>query len=468
MADSLRCVLVASIVALVLPAAAWAESISYVEGGNVYISTTDGARRVPITSNGSADSPYTLAGHADSGRTIAAFGPVSSRTWFIFNPDGTSTGEGPNLVPMKHCGNPSVGPVNPRIEPAGDLVAYNYYCNYGFSNNFAISTRLVVDNPKYYTAGPNTPDIGSDWYYPTWLGKRLVVGDTQKIFVQDENAGNPFSTNFTAWILPDPGEKLTRMEVSRAGGRAVLDYSLNDVAKIAIGTFSGTPPSTPDWAVPCTLDAATGAPTQGTLSPDGTKLAWIDNDGVKIAQVDLGQPGCVAAGSVRTLSAGGSQPRFSAYTIPEPAPPPADPGTGTGGGQTLPAGGGTQQPTGGGTTAKPVLGVTIPAAAKLAALIKGLVVSFDVNQPGIVEAALTMPAKQAKKLGVARVAAANVRLGFARKVVTAAGKGKLTVKLTKKAKKRARRLKGKTVTLRTTFKPKTGTPVVSVKKVRVR
>src|SRR3954454_19637544 len=88
---------------LALPAHAAAESISYVEGGNVFLSTADGARRVPITSSGTNDSPYTLAGTADSGKTLTAYGGLGHETWFFFNPDGTNSGDQPNIVPMQQC-----------------------------------------------------------------------------------------------------------------------------------------------------------------------------------------------------------------------------------------------------------------------------------------------------------------------------------------------------------------------------
>ena len=447
-------------VTLALPQTAAAESLSYVEGGNVFISTSDGSRRVQITSAGTSDNPYILAGHADSGRTIASYGPLGSQTWFIFNPDGTNSGDGPNLVPMKNCGNPSVGPISPRLHPDGDIVAFNYFCNQPLGGGYTL--YLAVDLPKYYTAGSNSQPISSNLFEPSFLGKRLLVEGGGNIQLQGDDPNDPFTTQpFNDWVLPDPNENLTRAEVARSGGRMVIDETLSNVKQIIIGTYS----QIGEFTTACTLSA--GAPSDGTFSPDGTKLAWLNSAGLQVGQLDLAQPGCIVAGSVKTLSATGSQPRFSNYTIPEPVQtPPGGGGTGT---QT-PGSGGTQtqtQPQGGGAVA-PLLTATAAARVKLAQLLKGLVVSFDVNQAGVVEAALLMPAKQAKKLGVARVAAAQARLGFARKTVAAAGKGKLTVKLTKKAKKRAKRLKGKTVTLQTTFKPTTGTPVVSAKKVRIR
>jgi hypothetical protein len=439
--------------ALALPQAARAESVSYVEGGNVFIATPDGARRVQITTSGTNDSPYTLAGTADSGKTQTSYGSPS--TWFSFNPDGTSTGEQPNLVPMRQCGAAfgSIGPIAPRLDPSGDMVVFNYFCN-GPISNPTITNYLQVDLPKYYTSSTNAQPVGSDLNFGSFFGKRLIVEDTN-ILIQDDDPNNPFTTNFSDWVLPDPGEDLTRAEVARGGGRMVIDETLNGTKQIIIGTFANIF----EFTTVCTL--AAGAPSEGTFSPDGTKLAWTDSAGVRVGQLDLARSDCIVPGSVKTLSATGSSPRWSAYTVPEPVQnqTPSNPNGTTNPQQPQ------QQTTG---PPAPTVTVAVAATAKLKQLVKGLVVGYDVNTAGVIASALTMPAKQAKKLGVARVSAAQVRVAFARKTVAAAGKGKLTLKLTKKAKKRAKKLKGRTLTLRTIFTPKAGTPVVTVKKLRIR
>src|SRR3954454_2667891 len=183
---------------LALPAHAAAESISYVEGGNVFLSTPDGARRVPITSSGSAGSPYTLAGTADNGKTLTAFGG-SSATLFSFNPDGTSSGDQPNLVPMKQCGGiSSVGPIDPRLHPDGDIVAFNYFCNY-FGGNF--DDDLAVDLPKYYTSSTSATPLATDLNFPSFLGKRLLVEGGGHIQLQGDDPNDPFTTQpFSDWV----------------------------------------------------------------------------------------------------------------------------------------------------------------------------------------------------------------------------------------------------------------------------
>ena len=446
---------------LALAGTAHAESISYVEGGNVFLAPSDGSRRVQITTQGTTDAPYTLAGTADDGRTVASFGPSSSKTFFFFNPDGSAGSDGPNLVPMQQCEIPSVGPLAPRLNPAGDYVTYTYFCNNGSFEGYRIDNMLTAVNPAVYTAGTNTPEIGQDFFQPSWFGNRIVALQGSNIQLQAE-ANAPYQMTFDNWIIPDPGETLHRAEVSRAGGRAIVEFTKDGVRQVTIGTYQLPPPQ--DFTMACIL-AANGNASEGTLSPDGNRIAWVDSSGLNVGQVDLAQPGCLVPGSAKVLAAGGSQPRFSAFTLP--APPPPD---GGGGGTTDPGGGGTgggttTPPPGGGTVTQTFLTAAAPAAAKLAALLKGLVVKFEVKEAGTVTSDLLMPRAQAKKLGVA----ANVKIGSGRRVMTAAGKSSLKLKLTRKARRNARRLKGKRATLRTTFRPKSGAPaVVRSKKIRIR
>lgn len=422
---------------------AQAESISYVEGGNVFLSETDGSRRVQLTTQGTPDAPYTLAGTADDGRTVTAYGPTSGRFFYFFNPDGSNGSDGPNMVPMPSCGGlSSVGPIVPRLNPDGSLVTYTYFCN--------STVTLTAVNPAVYTEGSNTPEIGTGYFQPSWFGNRLVVQTGNEIQLQEDHPDSPYRMTFNTWIVPDPGEELHRGEVARPGGRAIVEFTKDGVRQVTIGTYTLPPPQ--DFTMACIV-SANGNASEATFSADGNKIAWVDSSGLNVGQVDLGQPGCLVPGSAKVLSGSGSQPRFSAFTLPAPATGgggggggTADPGTGPGGGTTPPPGGG------GTTTA--FLTAAAPARATLAQLVKGLIVRFEVKEAGTVECVLLN---------------GRTKVGSGRKSMAAAGKGTCKAKLTRKARRAARKLRRKRLTLKTTFKPKSGAaPVVRSKKVRIR
>lgn len=300
--------ILAAVLVAVTTATAEASSLLYVKGGDVWIASAAGKDKRRVTTAGTARKPYTLAGASDSGKIVAARGS-STPTWFMYDPGGSLRNEGPNIVPMRNCGFPSVGPISPRLHPGGKLAAFWYFCN----SIGGTTPRLSVDNPDTYTAGGNSAELGTYWYDPSWFGKRLVVSDGQKIFVQNAGKNAPFVTGFTVWLLPPEGASLDRAEIARKARRFVLEVSAGGPSEIQLYTYSGTPPAG-DIKQKCSIDAA-GDPSDGTLSPDGKRVAWHDRDGVKVARVDLSRPSCVARGSTRLVASGADQPRFAGYTL---------------------------------------------------------------------------------------------------------------------------------------------------------
>ena len=218
-------------------------TLAYVRDNNVWVESPDGSLRRAITTAGTASSPYTLGGIADNGTVLAAYG--SPKTWFLFNPDGTLRKEGPNVVPMHQCGSAigSIGPLVPVLHPTRDLVAYNYICNYP-PPTYGTETRLALDDPKAYTPGTSTLDLGTSLYQPTWFGDRLVAESGGTILVQ-RAASAPYQTNFDDWLVPAAGNYFMRTEVARAQNRFLVEDQTGSAAtdSTLLGTYTGTPPS---------------------------------------------------------------------------------------------------------------------------------------------------------------------------------------------------------------------------------
>jgi hypothetical protein len=147
-------------------------------------------------------------------------------------------------------------------------------------------------------------------------------------------------------------------------------------------------------------------------------------------------------------------------------------GTGTGGTGTG-AGGGSSTGTGGTGTGAGPSGVKALAAsfsvpkAKLARVIRrGLRVRFRCSRACVAKFELLMARKAARKLMIA--AAKPVRIGKGSSRLTAAGTKTATVKLTNKAKRRLRKTRRITVTLRSTFSDSTGKKTVKTKKLTLK
>ncbi len=209
-----------------------------------------------------------------------------------------------------------------------------------------------------------------------------------------------------------------------------------------------------------------------SLSQDGTRVAYADDGGVKVAPVtDFATlvTDCVPTSPVVTISPGGRYPSLGPIDVvaiknartPPIAPPVATappstaaptPGTTTPG-VTLPAT--DPQP----TAKAPV--VTVAASAKAATLGKatGIPVTVTVAKAGKVTLSLTVSSKVLKLKGRAKT------IVLATGAATAKRNGRLTVKLkaTVAGKRVLSKLKGKALTLRITFGGRTTTKTVRLR-----
>jgi hypothetical protein len=115
-------------------------------------------------------------------------------------------------------------------------------------------------------------------------------------------------------------------------------------------------------------------------------------------------------------------------------------------------------------TTPPILGVTV-AAQKLGKVIaKGLTEIVSCNEACSIASALTVDAKTAKKLHIAR----TLVVGRAKATLTAAGKTTLKVKLSRKAQKALKKASKVKLTLRTTAKDAAGNVRTVTKRVTLK
>ena len=131
----MRAALIAILCLLALAPAASASSIAYIDGGEVWLSSLDGTQKVRLAGhvvNGSGETEKWLAVAAsDSGRIVAVRnfpGRIASFSWFkVWEPDGTSTVEGPLNAPSGWT---------IYVYPLGfDVTADGKHMVYGYSNS---------------------------------------------------------------------------------------------------------------------------------------------------------------------------------------------------------------------------------------------------------------------------------------------------------------------------------------------
>jgi hypothetical protein len=390
---------------LVAPAVANADSIVYIDQGNVWTASPDGAHKVQLTTGGQWHSPT----QADNG-TIAAVegtGPIT-----VMAPDGrplhtittpqAKSGDGGTFAPR---------PVDLSFSPDGSKLAYSYVA----SSCPVASTCGTIQRSTFYTEAGVTDATPISVYGnqfgssdPEWVTntRTLVFGGYgRQVAIDDLDAGD---YNATPWMVPngDMGDG----ELSRDGKRfvAVSDYGANTtIAFFAVSNLTEYP------ELACAFTQKDERYADPTWAPDNAGIAWESSAGITVSRFTAFGPGTCALPNDITLSATGSQPDWG------PANPPAA-------AYTPP--GSTPQPT---PPAPPVPQPAKPVVKLAIVKLKGKTVTVTVPGAGKAKAVIT---RRGKKLATGSA--------------TAKSAGTLTIRLNKAP-------RGKSLTLKLTFSGKT-------------
>ena len=307
-----RILLATGLAALVLPAVASADSIVYIDQGNVWSAEPDGSRKVQLTTGGSWHSPT----QADNG-TIAAVqgtGPIQ-----VMARDGrplhTITTDGANRRRRHVRGS---NPVQLSFSPDGTKIAYAYLA---YSCPVA-STCGSIQRSVFYTHADVTTATPISVYgnqhsvsNPEWVtnSRTLVFGGYgRQVAIDDLDAGD---YNSKPWMVPngDMGDG----EVSRDGKRLAVttDYGAN--TKLAFFAVSGNvatefPPAYPELSCSTT----SGDEKFGDLSwsPDGSGIAYESSTGITVSRFTKFEVGDCAAPNDFVLSATGTSPDWGRRT----------------------------------------------------------------------------------------------------------------------------------------------------------
>lgn len=410
-------------------AAAQADSIVYIDGGNVWSAAPDGSKKVQLTDGGQWHSPT----QSDDG-TIAAVqgsGPIQVMTGdgrplrTITTPTAKS-GDGGTFAPR---------PVGLSFSPDGSKIAYSYVAN----SCPVASTCGTIQRSTFYTAADVTEATPITTYGnqygvsdPEWVtnSRALVFGGAgSQVSIDDLNVGD---YNFKPWMTPaaDQGDG----EVSRDGKHLATTFFYGKDTIIAFFAVKGdikteTPPAQPDVA--CNTTPADEKYADPTWSPDGMGIAYESAKGIEVARFSkLDASGC-AADDGPLLSASGSEPDWGPanppakrWTAPVDPKPTATPTATT-----------TATPTATPTVKPTTPAVTYAGAAKATrqALRKGLKVRVNASAPGAVSVKLVARGKTVAT-GTAKATAAGsvtIKLGKARKAKK--GKAKLVITLSPSA-----------------------------------
>jgi hypothetical protein len=469
----------ALLLALVAAVPAGAASVAYIDDHNLWLSSPDGSQKFQMTQGGTEDASWNFPSQGPDGKTVVShrdtFDGGSKRpVLYLYGADGKLITA--NVMPVYSGATIPVYPITLDMDWNSNAVAYGYsYCGFACQSTYRGYWLTFSDNQGAY---PSNPQGQSDAYNPTFYGTRVVSSDSGgNIFVQPDVAEAPFTNSYQGWIGHADGYHLSRAEVSPAQNMVAIEWSrsADNSEGIVIARHQGTVPS--DIADACDVPVV-GASGSLTFSPDGTQMAWKDDEGVKVAGVPnlaAGTATCTLTAPPHVISATGRMPHFGGADVGAiigggGGRPGGSNGPGTGGGGVGGSGG-----SGGGGPAGATLKVRLSGKATRAAFAKGLTLSVAAARAGRIDASAGVPAKVARKLrlkaGASAARIARRGVASAATVVVARGhataKRAQTVKLrlrpTRAARRAAKRLRKVTLTIKVSQAGATGTAKVKLR-----
>jgi hypothetical protein len=329
-----------------LPAAAHADSIVYLKGGQVWIANADGsgARAFTLHRYG-----WASPSEADNGTVVVAGGlsrvnadgtdTDGSTELYRFAPDGNQIGKPiPTYGSYSSPSCPYYPPSSVRVSPDGSRIAYGILdCGAG-GENVALWTPATATGLSF----PNQTRGQVDFTEPIWIdNNRFTISHSgPPVFGAHfgEHAIGDGDNVGAGWSEPAMDDDTAHAVISRSGKFAAVFY------EDSAGWTDGKPRSVALWlysnpAMPADFTAGYGDPickvtlnaskwvrnVSATLSPDGTKLLWGDSAGVEVAPVTSG----CAAVVPHLLVPGGSEPFYARGNMQKGAAHPHQPGSGS-------------------------------------------------------------------------------------------------------------------------------------------
>jgi hypothetical protein len=277
--------------ATVAASPASATTIAYVKGKEVWVSTLDGKKKKRI-STGQGD--WRQVSAADGGRILGLrlqAGKISQLSRIqLWSRSGKVLSRGP--LPYKfRSWSLYAAPIGMDLTADGRLLAFGFSGYTGVVPNASFFDGYHVISAENKLVNVDF-ELNGEW--PSMYGRQAVVADGSTIAVQ-RRAIAPFGSEYDPIIeTAGTGLNLNRSDISANGRLLAFELRADPAADDRIGlvSISGvTPPVTVGARVDCFLPTV-GDASDVTLSQDGSRIAWADRQGVKVAGVpkSLGSP----------------------------------------------------------------------------------------------------------------------------------------------------------------------------------
>jgi hypothetical protein len=314
--------------AAALAAPAGAAQVSYIDGGQVWVSTLDGASKRSISGPSPDEKTWTEAAQAENGTIIGVrrvpglMGNLNVTQ--LWDANGATIGNG--SLTAKSGRTSYAYPVTLDLTPDGKVVTYGYanWSGFGLSTVYEFGT-YAEGSSGWYVEPFDVRAVRSG----TLVGNRLVGVTGSAVAVQNPTGQPPFSEEFTGWF----SSEADRVDVSPSGTIAAVSVRVGGVEKIGMVPFAGLGAAFPTDGSDCWLPIQ-GKATGVSFSPDGTSMAWKDDRGVVVAGTPvwfatLEESTCNLSRPPVVISASGNYPSIgnsNFATISSSQPPATGPG----------------------------------------------------------------------------------------------------------------------------------------------
>lgn len=260
------------------PTPAFASSLVYLKGSDVWLGSPDGSVQRQLTTGGVFESPS----QTDDGTVVAIERGEAGghRFGFVHRISRSGTQLGAN-----RCGPENsltyAGPLGAEISPDGSLLAFHYFQDPSPSPTAA-----------YCPVGRDAPttefgEIGGH-FNPSWISaERVVLFATSTLPNVITDAPNQDSEG---WFT-EGGERLD----AGAANRQLTMFAgiVRGGSEVRIYQMNGPPPAAPTARCSFTFPGASDHYEHPTWSPNGEQLAWGEPDGIHVGDVptlaDCGQ-----------------------------------------------------------------------------------------------------------------------------------------------------------------------------------
>jgi hypothetical protein len=333
----------AAAASLALAAPAMADSIAYVKDGNVWLSTTDGSRQYQVTFGGG----YSDVTQADDGTMVALTGVRLHK----LDRQGTVLADFDTPVSdtRENGLKAFYGPFDPALSPDGSKLAYTYYYK-GVSQDPSCFPPACVtvgwEGGTGYSHSDRQTDwaeagLGkhSGWLHPSWIDNQNTMLShathwPNKEVVLDTVGDGPQLLRdwFTDSTNGNDGGQMAHGEMNRQRTKLAFLTGAGDT-QLRFYKIREYPHGGPhgDWGSSLTdselpyICGIYGNPAGGgfgppSWSPDGTRLAYHDGEGIKIVTIpDWPGDECTNEGISPTgqlLVAGAIEPDWGPADVP--------------------------------------------------------------------------------------------------------------------------------------------------------